>query len=492
MKRRKEEITLTCLGSSAQQVTGSCWLLEYPKKEGEIGTIVIECGLNQQGFTDLEHYQGNQKMLESIGKEIVSNCEYVLIGHSHVDHIGNLVYFNEDNGFKGEILGSEKCIELSKPLIKNSIIIHEGMIKAMREKGIKRTPLYTKTQMYQTFNHMRAVEQKEEIVLNEYVTVIFHPNNHVVGASSISIIVTKPSGIKKHILYSSDIGSAILQEFHPYVNSLDLPKKCDMFITEATYSDKSRIISRKMAIQERKELKDIIKNALKKNDDSQVLIPTFSFSRTQEFITWLHEEFKDDSFFNDIPIVIDGILADEINKVYLKILDEEDKRRFEESLKWHNIKINTSIEGTRAILKTRSRRIIITSSGFLTNGRVANYLPSFLESSKDTIITLGYCGGEDSLGGIIVNTEQGKPINLFNRTVLKRCDVFQMKTWSSHISYGELLELFSRINTRKIIVHHCDEENKTNFIKEAKEYLLEKNKTTPIVGVSKCAFYFKL
>ena len=53
------------------------------------------------------------------------------------------------------------------------------------------------------------------------------------------------------------------------------------------------------------------------------------------------------------------------------------------------------------------------------------------------------------------------------------------------------MELFSRINTRKIIVHHCDEENKTNFIKEAKEYLLEKNKTTPIVGVSKCAFYFK-
>jgi metallo-beta-lactamase family protein len=491
-KKRKEEITLTCLGSSASQVTGSSWLCEYSKKDGKIGSIVIECGLNQQGFTELEQYQENQRMLDGIGKEVVRNCEYLLIGHSHIDHVGNLVYFNDDNGFRGEILSTEKCLELTKPLIKNSINIHEAMIKTMRERGIRKRPLYTKSQMYQTFDHMRAVEQGREIVLNEYVTVVFHPNNHVVGANAISLIITKPSGVKKHIIYSSDMGSTILQEFHPYIVPLNIPKKCDMFISEATYSDKARIISKKLAMEERELLKRLIVEGLKKNEDSQILIPTFSFSRTQEFITWLYDNFKDDKFFYDIPIIIDGVLVDEINKVYLRILDEEDRKKFLEVLKWHNIKVNTSLDGTRAVLKTRARRIIISSSGFLTNGRVTNYLPTCLESSKDTIITLGYCGSQDSLGGIIVNTPIGNPINLFNRTIIKNANVYQMKTWSSHISYEELLKLYSELNTGKIIIHHCDEDKKYDFCKEVKEFLMKKNITTPIIPVNRGAFEFKL
>ena len=50
-KKRKKEIVLSCLGSSIQQVTGSCWTIEFPRYNGEMGLIVIECGLNQDGFT---------------------------------------------------------------------------------------------------------------------------------------------------------------------------------------------------------------------------------------------------------------------------------------------------------------------------------------------------------------------------------------------------------------------------------------------------------
>ena len=135
-KKRKKEIVLSCLGSSIQQVTGSCWTIEFPRYNGEMGLIVIECGLNQDGFTTLEQYNSNERMLNGIGKEVVENCEYLLIGHSHVDHVGNLSYFNDDNGFKGRIISSEKCIEISKPLIKNSINIHEANIKDILEKKV--------------------------------------------------------------------------------------------------------------------------------------------------------------------------------------------------------------------------------------------------------------------------------------------------------------------------------------------------------------------
>ena len=83
-KKRKKEIVLTCLGASAEQVTGSCWKIDFPRYNGEMGSIIIECGLNQDGFTTLEQYNANERMLNGIGKEVVENCEYLLIGHSHV------------------------------------------------------------------------------------------------------------------------------------------------------------------------------------------------------------------------------------------------------------------------------------------------------------------------------------------------------------------------------------------------------------------------
>ena len=123
---------------------------------------------------------------------------------------------------------------------------------------------------------------------------------------------------------------------------------------------------------------------------------------------------------------------------------------------------------------------------------MTNYLPSIVESSKDRIILLGYAGSEDSLAGVLIDTEQGKPVNMFNRTILKNCDIYQMKTWSSHMQFDELLKLFNEVNTPRILVHHCDNENKEEFCNKANEYLRDRNKTTRVIGVNKGCFEFKL
>ena len=94
------------------------------------------------------------------------------------------------------------------------------------------------------------------------------------------------------------------------------------------------------------------------------------------------------------------------------------------------------------------------------------------------------------MANVIYRTEHDKPVKMFNRTILRKADMAMMKTWSSHKPYNELMEFFNNIKCKKIIIHHCDEENKQNFCKEANEYLREHNKTTQVVGVSKCAYEF--
>jgi len=84
-KRNKDnDIIVSCVGTSLNKVTGSCWTISYPKQNNKRGLIVLECGLDQSEPTIEKQYNSNKKMLESIGKDVVNNCEYLILGHSHV------------------------------------------------------------------------------------------------------------------------------------------------------------------------------------------------------------------------------------------------------------------------------------------------------------------------------------------------------------------------------------------------------------------------
>ena len=53
MKKKKDKNTIEVksLGMSTTGVTGSCWNITYPKNDGTIGSIIIECGLSQSEQT---------------------------------------------------------------------------------------------------------------------------------------------------------------------------------------------------------------------------------------------------------------------------------------------------------------------------------------------------------------------------------------------------------------------------------------------------------
>ena len=78
-KKRNDEIVISCLGLSQDNVTGSCWSVSYLKDNGERGLVVLECGLSQKEQDILKAYNENKRMLENIGLEVVQSCGYVLL-----------------------------------------------------------------------------------------------------------------------------------------------------------------------------------------------------------------------------------------------------------------------------------------------------------------------------------------------------------------------------------------------------------------------------
>ena len=490
MGKKNYNIEIEELGGACVGVTGSCTLITYYNEElNERRNIILEMGLIQGEQDVYLQYLDNAKMLQHITREILEKADYIALSHPHADHCCNLPHANTKNGFNGAIISSHKTLEISKKLIADSVYIHERNIEQIKNgSGKKVKPLYTEQDMHDMFSKMEAVEVGVKIPLNKNVTIQLHTNNHSVGSVGISLWVRKPNNQIKHILYSGDMGSNHNFKYNYFTDKYNLPNKCNVFISEATYWEKGRSFNEKIADAQRKEFKDYLMSSLKQG--KRVLICTFAYNRSQQLMQQLYDWFAQDESFT-YPIVIDGFLTNKINDTFGNILEGEDRERWNKTMNWSKFKFNREYPSTLATLSVRTSGIYICSSGFLTAGRSITYLQTMLGNSNDCVVSIGYCGEEGSKGWQVFDSEQntvtigsGKD----KKVIFKRAECKKFSSFSSHIQRDELLKIWANMNCEQIIVHHseCDEE----FIKEAREYLKDRNKTTKITRTGKgcCRF----
>lgn len=507
-KKDKEKVIVTSVGTSTSGVTGSCWTVSYPKDDNTRGLFIVEMGLPQGEHTIEKQYNTMERMAKSIvNGGYLSNTETntsvnACFGHSHVDHIGLMPLMNSENGFRGKIYGSKESIEISKRLWKDCYKIQNSHVKYLNSKGKNKKLIYTESQMYDMFDHLVAATPDEEIVVDSNLKIKFKHNSHTIDSCNISIYCKIPSTKRwKKVLYTSDLGSKVNFDLSHYLKQQDISTEhYDLVISEATYSsdNEERKMTKKLAKQEREELRKLILSSLK--EGKRVLLPTFSFSRSQQLITYFYEWFKDDEWIknNGINFIMDSNLMLSVNEAYANILEDEEKELFTEVMSWNRLKKIDTYQGTMTFLADKRPSVALVSSGFMENGKITSYLPIYVGSSRAVIIITGYCSQDNqgSMGSKILGEQKTITFNTDSKkdrtTVIKRAEVYQFKTFSSHISHDELLNLFVELNCSKIVIHHCNEENKEDFTKECKKYLRDRNKTTQVTCVSKSTNQFVL
>lgn len=407
---------------------------------------------------------------------------------SQVDHTGLIGIFNSSNNFTGNIISSNETIEITKELLKDCSHIHKKNVEYLKSKGKRVEKIYTDSDIYDCFEHMKPIEVGKKIKIDDNLTIELNWNSHVLGSCNATIYIKKPNSNKVlSFVYSSDMGSKINKKYSDYLQEQKIPKSCTAFISEATYSDKNRSMDEMTIKSERKEFIEIIKQGLL--NGNQILLPVFAFSRSQQIVTNLWKELSKEQWFieGEYKVVMDGTLMNNINKAYSRVLQGEDKELFDDVMNWKQLVKIDSFDGTMALLSKKEPRIILASSGFLENGKICTYLPQILGNRNDIVILTGYCSQNNigSMGWKLTNSSQKTITFSDKQTILKRAKVYQQKSWSSHITNAELKELFASLNTDKIIIHHCDEDNKEEFLKDCKEYMRKNNKTTKIVATGK-------
>lgn len=456
-------------GEAANDVTGSQYLVKFGDKQ-----ILLECGLHQsQSNSYLDSYKINSRKFHFSPAAI----DYVFVCHTHIDHCGLLPRLVKE-GFHGKIIVTSETAALMKPLLLNScyIVNEEARILSKRYKR-QYQPLYSEEDVYKTLSLIRTYDVRHLVYrLDNTVSFQWFDNSHCLGAVQLQLILKNETKTKK-ILYTSDIGA--LHTKNHYVPNTEIPKSfSDVTIMESTYGSSKRE-NKRTRQRDLEHLHVAVDTVLGRG--GSVIMPAFSFSRTQELLTALYLIYGKDANFN-YQIVVDSKLTFEISKLYVEILNNDYFDDWGKVWLWRNVRFISEKEASQASLLDDSPRIIISSSGFCTNGRIVNYLKKYLRDPKSMVIFSGFAGDNPSyLSYRIKNYRDHKSISINKEKVPNRADCIVLSTFSSHASHSDLVKYGSSLDTNKLILVHGSEESKKCLSDALNEAICKNDKSYRVV-----------
>ena len=474
-KKNKNKVVVEIIGANRHQVTGSSTLVSIPLKDGGYKKVLIELGGNQTNQDLYTEYLRNKEIVESVPH---NEIDYVFALHSHADHIMNLPSLIP-NGFNGRLITNEANSKLLPPMLLDGAFIMEKNVRCINNKGKKIKPLFTEEDVYLLMNKCDIYSMNEIHKIDDVLSFQFVNAGHILGSCQLILYAKTPTGQVKKLHFTSDLGSSYNKQ--PFVKEKDIVSSSNFSLFEATYNELERgFKSKKECEKEREDFKKFIKKELK--NKRSLLIGVFAQARQQTMMQFLYESFKDDEDFN-YPIYIDGVLGLTLNNVYLSILEGEEKAYWQEVMSWENFKYVSSYEKSLNIAYNKDEvNIKVSSSGMFCAGRIINYVKAMIEDRNSTFVLCGY-QGEGTVGHELQRIDN-KEVKIEGLTFKKRCKIYQMHTWSSHIMPMENILYMSQINTPLIVINHSDEEHKYEFRDIVEEELRMRNSSAKVVCVS--------
>lgn len=475
MAKNKDKVTVEVIGGNCEDVTGSCTQISFNKR-----TVLFECGMIQSGHTPLENYQLNKRMLANIKHK--NKIEYVFIGHCHADHIA-LIPALYKNGFKGITIAPEKSTIILREMWLDSAHINQRdaeLISLKKEKSIE--PLYDETDVETALRYVKEYKSKELIKIDDEISIRYIPAGHILLSMQMELYVSPRSNLTKKILFTSDLGNDLTKDKQIFVEKFEPIYKSNLVIGECTYAAKNRGMNQKDVETDVQKIKTVIEQYCISNH-RRVLIPTFSLHRTPYLLWILYNLFGNDESFK-IPIIIDSPLSNRLLDCYSSILEDETKNKFDEMMSWKNIKRIITPEDSKAAIADIGPKVIISSSGMLTAGRSVKWTASILPSYEDCILFIGYCT-DGSLGDKIKHGRTQKTININGRPIKNRCNIIDLKSFSSHAQRAFLLKYYSDIHAEKICLVHSDANDRLEFAEDLRQEIKNKSRTTKVVPATK-------
>lgn len=468
-KKSKDGIRVKFVGTNSEDVTGSCTHIQSKDTQ-----ILLECGLFQSVGRVLEDYKINSRKFDFKPKEI----DYVFVCHTHIDHIGMLPRLYK-YGCNAKIIAPKGMYSIARELILNSAgIINRDAEYLTKSTGKYCEPLYTLDDVEVMFDHWCEYEIDEVIELDDNVKFKFLYSQHILNACQVELWIKNGNTTKK-IGYTSDLGNISVE--NNFAQKFQPIEKCNLLIGECTYNKKQRDIGNKDRAKDLEKIELVVRQTcLEKR--GKVFIPSFANARLQQILYDLYSIFGEDEDFKT-KIVVDTPLGSSVTKLYAQELEGEDKKKFRDMLNWSNLVFTTSHEESQKYMASKESIVAIASSGFLVAGRSVNWIKTILPNKNNHVLFVGFSPASSTAG--IIKEGKKESVKINGKPVRNKCNITDLKSYSSHMQYDDLLSYYSDVNCEKVALVHGEFDGKLEFSRTLQERISQKNKTSKVVVVNK-------
>jgi metallo-beta-lactamase family protein len=433
--------SLSFIGA-AQQVTGSCYLLDSPA----LGRYLLDCGLHQGMDEDsidrLPRFPFDPTSLDGL-----------ILSHAHMDHSGNIPKL-VSAGFKGPVYCTRATARMLVVLWEDALGLYEKDLEYENLRRARRgdpalQPAWTHADIVAALRLIKPVAFRECRRLTATATLCFHDSGHILGSAIVELKLTE-DGTTRTLVFSGDLG----KRNAPLMNDPTLLKSADVVLMEGTYGNRDhRSLPATIA-----QLEDILHETWARKGN--VLIPAFAIGRSQELLyhlARLHAEDKLDPW----QIFLDSPMAVQITRIYdecYELLDKEDLARIppehRASLKQFlpKLRFAQAVEESLAINNIKHGAIIIAGSGMCTGGRIRHHLKHRIWNERNTLLFAGF-QARGTLGRVIV--DGARMIRLFGNEFVVRARIETLGGFSAHAGQSDLLHWIGHFSPapRVLLIH---------------------------------------
>jgi metallo-beta-lactamase family protein len=473
ISKKDNKVTISVIGGNAESVTGSCSVINYNGK-----TALFELGSIQEGNSDKENYNYNKNLLSDIKDK--ENISFVIIGHSHTDHIGNIPALYSTN-CKAKIIVPKGNKILLKDMWLDSAFINARKAEAIKYKTKKDcVPLYNENDVYCALEYVIEYPFGEIIKLDDSLSIRFTNAGHIAFSAQTEMFFTLSNSVKK-VLFTSDLGNIKLKDSKVFVNPFEPVVKANAVVGECTYASKNRTSIKKEIQNDIKTIKDAVLNYCVK-EGRTIFIPCFALDRTPYALWLLYSAFSDDlTFFT--RIIVDSPLAIQLLEDYASGLSGESKENFLSMMDWRCIELSKTAISSAEAMTDGEPKIVLASSGMLDAGRGVRWAKRILPNNLDCMMFIGFATQNTNAYKIKNNRDVGT-IVINGDTVNNKCNIIDLKNFSSHMQRDDLLNYYSNINCENVYLVHGNYNDKLEFAEDLKNEISRKNKTTKVTPVN--------
>lgn len=398
--------------------------------------VVLDAGMHpkHEGSEAIPHYE----YLEP------GSADSIIITHSHLDHVGTLPVFLQDQR-QAKVFLSPETAELATAMLHNSVNV---MQSKRVEHGIAEYPLFEHRELDEIEEAFETREIERPFDLDPKGTIrgTFHDAGHILGSVGVTI---EAEG--KKIFYTGDVNfeHSTLQK-----GALFPEGKVDALIVETTRGEQARD-PKYDRTNEEDEFAAAIKGVLERQ--GSVLIPVFAMGKTQEVLGMIHRFKKEGLIPKHTPVYIGG-LSTKMTQVYDRF-STTSRRHLPNFRFLKDMELEAGSKKRKGPIPFHPGCIYALSSGMMSEKTVSNNFArqGVLENAKHGLFFVGYADPETP-GGKIRIAKKGDSIVLDPAfpPVTLNCET-RIFDFSGHSTREAILNFILKVAPKKAFLVHGDD-----------------------------------